>query len=125
MIKVCYWPRELRLTLEGHAVSENEETTEENVAVCAGASMLVFALMNALDGFKLRKWVKKGLYYDSGSGFAYVRAFKPKWHKFKAVRVAFGMVFGGLVMMQNEYPDLVSCEVCTGKEFDDARIPQK
>ncbi len=124
MIKVCYWPRELRLTVEGHAVDESMGATDENIAVCSGASMLVFALMNALDGFKLRKWVRAGKYFDNGSGFAYVRAFKPKWHKFKAVRVAFGLVYGGLAMLESHYPNLVSCEVCTGKEFDDAAIPQ-
>lgn len=119
MIKVNYWPRELRLTMEGHAVTDENEQTEDGIVVCSGASMLMFALMNALDGFKLAAWVKNVHYYENGNGFAYAKVDKPKWHKFKAVRVAFGMAFGGLAMLAKHYPKLVSCEVCTGKPYDD------
>lgn len=121
MIVVKYWPRELRLTVEGHAVAEDGTMSDEGAVVCAGASMLMFALMNALDGFKLKQWAKDVHYFDNGNGFAYAKADKPKWHKFKAVRVAFGLVFGGLALLQSHYPKLVSCDVCTGEPFDDAR----
>lgn len=118
MINVKYWPRELRLTVEGHALEEKDS----NPAICNSASMLVFALMNTLDGFKLRHWVKGVAYFDSGSGYAYMRAFKPRWHKFKAVRVAFGLVFGGLAMLAQQYPDAVKVDVCTGEPFDDEAV---
>lgn len=118
MINVKYWPRELRLTVEGHALEEKDN----NPAICNAASMLVFALMNTLDGFKLRHWVKGVAYFDSGSGYAYMRAFKPRWHKFKAVRVAFGLVFGGLAMLAQQYPDAVKVDVCTGEPFDDEAV---
>lgn len=117
MIKVNYWSKDLRLTVEGHAQSE---TLEGNPRVCSAASILVYALMNAMDGFMLRKWAKCA-YFDNGSGMAYMRATKVKWHKFKAVRVAFGMTYGGLCILAKHYPDLVKTEVCNGRAFDDKK----
>ena len=114
MIEVNYWPRELRLTVKGHAKDEN---MEGNPLVCSAASMLVFSLMNTMDGFNDRKWAKC-VYFES-DGEAYMRMFKPKRLKFKALRVAMGMTLGGLAMLEKEYPDLVKVEVCTGKQFDD------
>lgn len=115
MIQVKYWPRELRLTVEGHATNEN---MEGNPDVCSAASILAYSLMNTLDGMNDRRWAKC-VYFDNGDGLAYMRANKPKRFKFKAVRVAFGMTFGGFGLLQQCYPDLVRCEVCTGKPFDD------
>lgn len=117
MIEVKYWPRELRLTVSGHAL---EEAQEVNPEVCCAASMLMFALMNQMHGFVSRRWAKDAVYFDTGSGFAYVRMIKPKWHKFKAIRVAFGLVYGGLCMLAEKYPKAIRCDVCTGEPFNDA-----
>lgn len=118
MIKVRYWPQELRLTVEGHAL---ESDMQENPLICSAASMLVFSLMNTMDGINSRRWAKCA-YMDNGNGFAYMRAFKPKWHKFKAVRVAVGMTFGGLAMLAHQHPEAVQVEVCTGQPFDDEEV---
>lgn len=117
MIEVKYWPRELRLTVKGHAVNEN---MEGNPDVCAGASMLVYSLMNAMDGFNAAKWCK-AVYFE-GNGEAYIRMMKPKWHKFKALRVAMGMTYGGLGMLAQQYPKLVKVKVCTGEPFNDLAV---
>ena len=121
MIQVNYWPKELRLTVEGHATNEN---MQGNPAVCTGASVLVFSLMNTMDGFNDRKWCKS-VYFDNGNGYAYMRMFKPKRTKFKALRVAIGMTYGGLGMLAKKYPDLIKVKVCSGIPFDDKACIEK
>lgn len=115
MISVRYWPREMRLTVVGHAMEE----TSDRPLICAAASMLVYALENAVDGMRKKKWVKSA-YYAEEKGASYVYA-PPRALKRRAVRVAFGMCYGGLAMLQRSYPKELDCQVATGTLFDDQK----
>ena len=116
MITVKYWAKEMRMTVEGHATNAQ---LEGDPCVCAAVSALVYSLMNTLDAFIDKKWAKCA-YFENGDGMAYMRAKKIKWHKFKAVRVAFGMTLGGLAMIAKTYPEMVKVQVVSGEFFDDA-----
>lgn len=116
MITVYYWPREFRMTVEGHASARQ---MDKNPLVCAAASILLYGLENCIDGFKWAKWVKDG-YYHEKSGRGYVKC-TPKWHKRKLVRVAYGFAYGAMGMLQKHYPEALKCEVMTGVVFDDEK----
>lgn len=113
MIRVYYWPRELRMVIKGHAVQGEKRYP----LVCAAASALFYSLCSATDGFRKVRWCK-GHYHLEEKGIGYARIWSRRRY-FKRCRVAMGMCVGGLMMLANEYPEVVRVEVCTGIPFDD------
>ena len=118
MIRCYYWPRELRLVMSGHA----PKNTEKNKQQCAAASALLYALIGAVHGFTRKGWAnpfKTYTFADSGIAVVKIKAARLR---FKTCRVAIGMVFGGLMMMADKYPQAVHTQVCTGIPFDDKKV---
>ncbi len=113
MIEVLYWPRELRMVVRGHAVNGNSRWP----LVCAGASTVLYALEGTTNGFRKAGWCKKH-YHTEESGIGYVRIWAKRRY-FKRCRVAMGMAFGAMLMLEETFPEAICCEVCTGIPFDD------
>ena len=113
MINVFYWPREQRLVMTGHA----ERKGSYSPVVCGAASALFYALCTTSNGFLKYKWLK-GRYHLDEKGLAYCKMW-PKRRYFKRTRVAIGMCVGGLMMLEDKYPELVKVDVVTGVDFDD------
>lgn len=117
MINVFYWPREQRLVICGHA---EKRASKDSPVVCGAASALFYALLTTTNGFLKYKMVKRRFHLDR-SGVGYCRMW-PKRRYFKRTRVAIGMCVGGLMMLEEQHPDLVHVEVATGIHFDDYAV---
>lgn len=117
MIHVYYWPRDQRLVMEGHAEKRGGGYSP---VVCGAASALFYALATTTNGFLKYKLVK-GRYYVDEKGLAYCKMW-PKRRYFKRTRVAIGMCVGGLMMLEEQHPDLVHVTVATGTDFDDPKV---
>lgn len=118
MIRCYYWPKELRLVMAGHAPKNSEKNKQQ----CAAASALLYSLIGAVRGFTRKGWANPfKTYVFTDNGLAVVKI-KASWLRFKTCRVAIGMVFGGLMMMEDKYPEAVRARVCTGIAFDDKKL---
>ena len=118
MIRVYYWPRDLRLVIEGHAPKK----WQDGPAVCAAASALYNSLCDTTNGFLKRGWCKRRFYLETDDGgLGYCRIWARRRY-FKRCRVAMGMCFGGLWMLADKHPNLVHVEVCTGIPIDDFQV---
>lgn len=119
MIKVYYWPRELRMVMEGHA----KHGANESPVVCGIVSLLFETLQVTSNAMLQKKWIK-GRYHLNEYGLAYLRIYnKRRW--FKEARIAIGMAISGLMMLEEKYPDLVKVNVCTGIPFDDLTVMEE
>ena len=116
MINVYYWPRELRIVMEGHA----EHKGNYSPVICGAASLLFETLQVTTNAMLEKKWIK-GRYHLNRDGLGYLRIWnKRRW--FKQARIAIGMCVSGLMMMEDKYEDLVKVTVCTGIPFDDEKV---
>lgn len=113
MIEVLYWPRELRMVVRGHAVNGGGRWP----LVCAGASTVLYALESTTNGFRKVGWCKRHFHREE-SGIGYVRIWAKRRY-FKRCRVAMGMAYGAMLMLEESFPEAIRCEVCTGMPFDD------
>jgi len=119
MIHAFYWPRELRLVMVGHADSAHAKYP----LICAGASALFYALCTTTDGFQRARWCKSH-YHLEEKGIGFCRVW-PKKRYFKRLRVAMGMCVAGLLMMAEQYENVVKVHVMSDEHFpDDAVIEE-
>lgn len=116
MINVYYWPRELRMVMEGHA----EHKGDWSPVVCGAASLLFETLQVTSNALLQKKWIK-GRYHLNREGLGYLRIWnKRRW--FKQARIAIGMCISGMMMLEEKYENLVRVNVCTGIPFDDEKV---
>ena len=108
MVKALYYNHDglLYLNVTGHAMSADKGDD----LVCAGVSMLMYALSNAVSGFTIDKWVKPIVVQVIDEGNVTI-AVTPHKKYLKHCRVAFGMAFGGIQMLAAQFPENVEWAV--------------
>lgn len=99
---VMYWSR-MRMEIEGHAGGG----TIGNDIICAGESMLISALIGALQEAEERGRCEMD--YEDGDGHAMVWAF-PHMGNSNEIRAYFRMTVKGFRMLQEQYPANVKIE---------------
>jgi len=115
MIRVYYWPRELRLIVTGHASHRMQQYPD----VCAAVSALFYSCCYASDGLRKRLWAKRHAHLDE-KGIGYVRIWAKRRY-FIRCRTAMGTCVGGMLALADQLPHLVHVEVCTGIPFNDEK----
>ena len=96
------WNR-MRMEIEGHAGGG----TKGNDIICAGESMLICALIGALEEAQTRGRCEMD--YEDRDGYAMIWA-DPSIGCSNEIRAYFRMTMKGLRMLQEQYPEHVKAE---------------
>ena len=105
MIKIAFNPKEMELTVKGHA---NFDEKGKDI-VCASVSILFYTLAFSLK--KAQKMlVKDSLKAEVGEGYSLV-ACKPKGKYTANVESIYWVCLNGLELLADDYPDYVQIEI--------------
>lgn len=111
MIEITYYRKYQRVTITGHAMSEEKDDYDHDL-VCCAVSTLAYTLADRVQGFALEKMVRspevrmgKG---DSEIGCSPDRRYKA------IVTLVFDTIYAGFELLENSYPASVKCKVHGG-----------